>query len=54
LTNGVVVNAVSNKKYVTFPQTYKLKDIFYLLNTQRTEILFTEPEMVQVVIPNVT
>lgn len=52
-TNGVVVEAVNNKKYVTFPQTYNLKNIVYLLNTQKTEVLFTEPEMLQAPVPNV-
>eukprot|EP00826_Nyctotherus_ovalis_P009740 TRINITY_DN12575_c0_g1_i21.p1 TRINITY_DN12575_c0_g1~~TRINITY_DN12575_c0_g1_i21.p1 ORF type:complete len:183 (+),score=32.42 TRINITY_DN12575_c0_g1_i21:586-1134(+) len=49
----IVIHAVSNKKYVTFPQSYNVKNIIYLLNTQRTQTLFTEPEMLQAIVPDV-
>jgi len=42
-----------NKKYITYPQSYNLKHIIYLISTQFTETLITEPELLSAEIPDV-
>lgn len=49
----LVANAAASKKYISFPQSYNLKNIMYLIDTQKVQVLFTEPEMLSGEIPNV-